>query len=120
MQTHTCYEPRRMTICLSNYVDMASGSDEYDAFNLDFTEEDFTYIDKTILGTESQAGESAGGPAITIEIEQSVEQTTAKDTSVNAPRPSPYMQFRAWNDALSVSDLVSPAWYVLSSLNATP
>lgn len=109
-----------MTICLSNYVDMASGSDEYDAFNLDFTEEDFTYIDKTILGTESQAGESAGGPAITIEIEQSVEQTTAKDTSVNAPRPSPYMQFRAWNDALSVSDLVSPAWYVLSSLNATP
>lgn len=97
---------------------MASSSDEYDAFNLDFTEEDFTYIDKTILA-ESQAGNSASGPAINIEIEESVKQTNSKENFMREPRPSPYLQFRAWNNALSVSDLVSPAWYVMSSRDTT-
>ncbi|KAF7981088.1 hypothetical protein HWV62_34783 [Athelia sp. TMB] len=97
---------------------MASSGDEYDAFNLDdFTEDDFANIDKNILVDSPatlphQARKPAGGPALTIEVEEPADDVDAKESSGGGPlRLSPYSQFRSWNNALSVSDLVAPAWY---------
>lgn len=98
---------------------MASGSDDFDDLNFDeFTEDDFAHIDRTIAlveaGSESRTPDAAGGPAVIIEIEPSAQEINAEGVSVEMPRLSPYAQFRAWNNVLSVSDLVSPAWYALS------
>lgn len=104
---------------------MASSSDEYDAYNLDeFTEEEFAYIESGLLIRDTSSAQIlAGGPAVTIEVEQSTDCLIVKDSSKKStsksgarqePHLSPFRQFRSWKKVLSVSDLVSPAWYVHS------
>lgn len=81
---------------------MSDDSDEYAAFNdfLGLTEEDFAQIDAL-----SRAHCSIADPDIRIELE-------GHPAPERALHPSPMEQFRK-SKTLSVTDLVSPAWYVL-------
>lgn len=114
------------------------GSDSYSAFDLsEFTEEDFAQIDAAILSQIQDGGdisfqseidglnlssltpedlaqldsvvsmklnEHNDGPSIRIQIEDG-------EATPHVADPSPLQQFRS-RRILSVSDLVSPAWYV--------
>jgi hypothetical protein len=105
---------------------MVSSGDEFDAYNLDeFTTEDFAFVDRTIARDDIIA-KTNGGPAVTVEVEQSIDLMMLKDPLIGASspvlrslgpqqpsQPSPFQRFRAWRKVLSVSDLVSPAWYAM-------
>ena len=97
-------------------------SDEFDAYNFqEFTAADFAAVDSEILEMES----NRGGPSVTIEVEKSaaVSQLTRALPS-NDPgwlptrrgQESPFQRHRWWTNVFSVTDLVSPAWYVATNL----
>ena len=90
---------------------MSGSDDEFSAFNFsEFTEEDFKQID---AGLEPPNG----NPEIVVELEAPPQQPdhTPKSVSRNQPtKKSPYQQYRR-GGVLSVTDLASLAWFVLSS-----
>lgn len=109
---------------------MNTSEDEYDAYTFDeFTEQDFADIDSSILvrGSAGPSNQSTGGPKIIIEVEQPADNLPTKELSTRVstsslrelsspkknakPQASPFQRHRSWNGILSVSDLVSPAWY---------
>jgi hypothetical protein len=66
-----------------------------------------------------------GGPAVKVEIDQHADHSISKGQlarvssskareacSTRREQASPFQRHRSWNKVLSVSDLVSPAWYV--------
>ncbi|KIM88930.1 hypothetical protein PILCRDRAFT_813929 [Piloderma croceum F 1598] len=69
------------------------------------------------------ANANRGGPAITVEVEQSANHISYNDQLTRGllsnatvslltrrEKASPFQHYRSWNKVLSVSDLVSPAW----------
>ena len=96
---------------------MSNSEDEFDAYNLgEFTEQDFAKIDFDLNNNQGKQSQT-GGPAVLIEIED------ISDSLMHMPKGlsrlyshssgmSPFKRHRAWNGILSVTDLVSPSWYV--------
>jgi exonuclease V len=106
---------------------MASEDDEFDAYDFgEFTADELALVDESIMANNHVAANaSRGGPAITVEVEQSANHTSHNDQltrglssnatvslSTKRENVSPFQRFRSWNKVLSVSDLVSPVWYV--------
>lgn len=91
-----------------------SDSDEFSSYDFsEFTCEDLAKIDRDLDAIDSKAG-----PSILIDIETSSLTTPARlteDPEVRKAELSPYERFRR-SHVLSVSDLVAPAWCVLSVL----
>lgn len=104
--------------------------DEFNAYDLsEFSEEDFARIDAELerRNLENNDFNSQGGPAVTIQVELPVidvvrevsssnvamSSSSAEHTTLKHAERSPYQRFRR-NNTLSVTDLVSPAWYELS------
>jgi exonuclease V len=107
---------------------MASEDDEFDAYDFaEFTADELALVDESIMANNHvTANANRGGPAITVEVEQSANHISYNDQltrglSSNATvslltrreKASPFQHYRSWNKVLSVSDLVSPAWYVI-------
>jgi exonuclease V len=106
---------------------MASEDDEFDSYDFaEFTADELALVDESIMANSNvTANANRGGPAITVEVEQSANNISHNDQltrglssnatvllSTRQRQASPFQQFRSWNKVLSVSDLVSPAWYV--------
>jgi len=109
---------------------MASEDDEFDTYDFsEFTAHELALVDESIMANSNvTANANRGGPAITVEVEQSANHISHNDQltrglSSNATvllssrreQASPFQHYRSWNKILSVSDLVSPAWYVTMS-----
>lgn len=99
---------------------MSDTSDEYAAFDFsEFTEEDLKQVDANLAYNYN------GGPALPIEIEPSVESSTnipSATADVNQKSDtsfSPLQEYRR-NGILSVTDLASLAWYVVSIFTGLP
>jgi hypothetical protein len=102
---------------------MSSG-DEFDAYNFgEFTADDLASVDTVV---EKDIFANRGGPAVTVEVEKPADHLFSKasltrESSSNAvalpptrrKQASPFVRYRWWSRVLSVSDLVSPAWYVV-------
>lgn len=119
----------------------SASSDTYSDYDLlEFTEEDFEFIDAQVSSAQNpvppnlqRASESSdtlessdpppspptGGPAVDISIEThegsgsgSVNSTEEPPPSQVSERqlPSPFKSFRSWNGTLAVTDLTAPAW----------
>ena len=100
-------------------------SDEFDTYNFqEFTADDLAFVDESLLARgHFVANTDMGGPSITIEVEQSTNPQTVKGPPTRASsskatgrhdQASPFQRHRSWRKVMSVSDLVSPAWYVAS------
>jgi hypothetical protein len=92
-----------------------SDSDEYDDYDLsEFTQDDFARIDAAIESVYLETIGNKGRPAIPIQIEQPVLSPTSPTPDIPRHRSaesSPFQRYRRYK-ILSVTDLVSPAWYV--------
>lgn len=102
---------------------MSNSEDEFDAYNLgEFTEQDFAKIDFDVLSDIQAQQSQAAGPAVPIEIEDSpmprglphfTAATAGSSRSFqHYSEISPFQRHRSWSNILSVTDLVSPSWYV--------
>lgn len=100
-----------------------SDTDEYAAFTLsEFTEEDFSQIDAAVaLGNPSVPRPGGGDPSIAIELEDfSTRTASAADIGkVRNEGLSPFQRYRP-GKVLSVTDLVSPAWYIFIQSSRLP
>ena len=110
---------------------MSNSEDEFDAYNLgEFTEQDFAKIDFDLNNNQGKQSHT-GGPAVLIEIEdisdslmhipKGLSHFTAASSRLYSHNSemSPFKRHRAWNGILSVTDLVSPSWYVDITLRAS-
>lgn len=101
---------------------MTSSEDEYEKYCLKFTQEDLASIDAAAT-TETLKG----GPAITVEVQPLANvsgshirsQMLTPSNKKRTQTKSPFEQYRAFNNMLYVSDLVSPAWYGFRSILIT-
>jgi hypothetical protein len=82
--------------------------DEYDQCSFpQFTEAEFSAIDAL---RDHATVHPLAGPAVTVEVEEASTPLVLL-SGVVAQEQSPFEQYRR-NGVLSVTDLVSPAWYV--------
>lgn len=105
------------------------GDDEFHISQADYDKIDAHVSALYASPTNSTHGTGTGGPLLPIALEaeadafDSIKATpqAASSAAVNsAAKPksnkgamSPYRRYRAWRRSFSVTDLVSPAWYVL-------
>ena len=109
---------------------MTSSGDEFDAYNFqEFTADDLASLDSILARGDITPNANMAGPAVTIEVEQPANHPIVNGSLTRAPssatglfprrdRSSPFQQYR-WKKVISVSDLVSPAWYVAVDSFAT-
>ena len=94
--------------------------DEYDDIDFSqFTAEDFAQIDALTSSRLQELGpskkEGLPGPSIAIELEEDTDTSVTKELNARgasdpSKKLSPFERFRARMQALTVTDLVSPAW----------
>lgn len=112
---------------------MSDSEDSYGGYDLsEFTEEDFARIDAAISNITTPSPITSppnGGPKLAITLELSLPDCPAEvgssnndtvtpislDKTVTVSENSPLRRFRR-KGFLSVTDLVSPAWYALISM----
>ena len=83
---------------------------EIDGLNLSsLTAEEFAQLDSAVSVKLNENEHNDNGPSIQIQIEDG--EATPRQMVEFSNQPSPLEQFRS-RRILSVSDLVSPAWYV--------